>query len=102
LAKAQLKENKRRESRIIYSLLPQMRFPLAVPVWREAQFSAMLGISLPPYLKEGERDAVLALHLARYGDVEAAQKLADPADAALGGQIEACRYEQNYPAEWTR
>src|SRR5262249_29074660 len=59
------------------------------------------GVSLPPYLAEGGKDTELALHLARHGDVEAALRLADPADAATS-KIEACRCARNYPAEWTR
>jgi hypothetical protein len=99
---AQIQEKYRRERRVEYSLLPEARFPLIVPVLREASFLPQAGLSLPPYIAEGTTDSDLALHLARYGDVEAARKLVDPKDTAAREQIEACRYERNYPVEWTR
>ena len=74
-ARAQVQEQARRERRVIFGLLPEARFPLVVPVLREAQFSASAGFSLPPYVAEGTRDSELALHLARYGDDEAARQL---------------------------
>jgi hypothetical protein len=83
-------------------LLPRLRAPLTVPVLRQAEFAPKLGISLPPYVKEGEHDSALALHLARHGDVEAALKLVDPADKETVRQIEACKGSRNYPVEWTR
>src|SRR5262249_49171703 len=92
----------RREGRLQFTLVPHVRLPLAVPVLREAKYSAKAGISLPPYAPEDLRDSGLALHLARYGDVEAARQLVDPADAATLARIEACRCERNYPVEWTR
>ncbi len=83
-------------------LLEKLRLPLSVPVLAEAKYSEAVGISLPPYAKEGEKDADLALHLARHGDCEAARKLAGPEDQKLLEQIEALQGERNYPVEWTR
>lgn len=83
-------------------LLPNMRLPLTIPVLHQAKYSQAQEISLPAYLKEGQKDADLALHLARHGDVEAGLKLADPGDKELLEQIEALRTQRNYPLEWTR
>jgi hypothetical protein len=101
-ARAQLQEKARRDRHITLALLPEARFPLTVPVLREAHFSPELGVSLPPYVAEGTKDSDLALHLARYGDDEAARLLADPNDAAVGARLDALRYVRNYPVEWTR
>lgn len=84
------------------ALLPNLRLPLTVPVLREAAYAKTVSISLPPYVKAGEHDSGLALHLARHGDVEAALKLVDPTDAEAIKQIEASRLGRNYPVEWTR
>src|SRR4051812_12615637 len=43
-------------------LLPQLHAPAAVPVFGTCRFSAAAGFSLPPYLKEGQRDPGVALH----------------------------------------
>ena len=83
-------------------LLPNLRPPIVAPVLRETVFSAKTKISRPIYLKDGAFDADLALHLARYGDHEAALVYADPADKALRQQIDACQTERNYPVEWTQ
>jgi hypothetical protein len=83
-------------------LLPQLHPSVWVPVFQEAKYSAGAGVSLPPYLTEGARDAAVALHLARFGDGEAAAKFAEPQDNALAGRLEALRAERNYPVEWTR
>ncbi len=83
-------------------LLPRLAPPVRVPVFREAVFSAESGLSLPPYLQPGARDARVALHLARFGDHEAAIKLAPPGDTELRKQIDELRCEQNYPVEWSR
>ncbi len=83
-------------------LLPQLHPPAAAVVFADAHFSPTAGFSLPPYVKEGQKDAAVALHLARFGDREAALKLADAADAELLGKIDAYRGEHNYPLEWTR
>jgi hypothetical protein len=98
----QIQEKSRREGQLAFHLLPDLRLPLAVPVFRQARYSATVEFSLPPYLKEGTKDSVLALHLARYGDHEAAGKLVEPGDAQTKRQIEAARYEREYPVEWTR
>src|SRR5947209_16895230 len=60
--RVQLQEKARREGKQ-FPLLPDLRLPLAVPVFREAKFNAALGFSVPPYLAEGKKDSVLALHL---------------------------------------
>ena len=90
------------------ALLPKLRSTIAAPVLGEAKFSAKLECSLPPYVKEGTFDADLALHIARYGDREAALRLAglanpaDPALPALHKQIDAVALTRNYPVEWTQ
>jgi hypothetical protein len=91
-----------RESPETPVLLPRLQPPITLPVYRESHFSARAGFSLPPYFKEGTRDAALALHLARFGDHEAALKLADPADKDLLARIDTCRAGRNYPVEWTQ
>jgi hypothetical protein len=101
-ARAQLQEKTRRDGHITLALLPEARFPLIVPVLREAHFVPELGVSLPPYVAEGTKDSDLALHLARYGDDEAARLLADPNGAATGARLDALRCGRNYPVEWTR
>ena len=66
-------------------LLPQLHPPVVAAVFAEAKFSPSAGFSLPPYLKEGQKDAAVALHLARFGDGEAALKLANDADKESAG-----------------
>jgi hypothetical protein len=83
-------------------LLPGLHAPVTVPVFTQCRYSPAAGLSLPPYVKDGSRDAAVALHLARHGDREAALKLADAADTALLSEIDAWRTDRNYPAEWTR
>jgi hypothetical protein len=83
-------------------LLPQLRPPAVTVGFTEATFSPGAGFSLPPYLKEGQKDAAVALHLARFGDREAARKLADPDDKDLLAKIDACRSGRDYRIEWTR
>jgi hypothetical protein len=83
-------------------LLPQLHAPVTVPVFARCRWSEAAGVSLPPYLKEGDRDAGVALHLARHGDRSGALKLADPNDKDLLSQIDAWRTDQEYPLEWTR
>jgi hypothetical protein len=94
-----LQQRKHREGEMPYNLLPDFHVPLAVPVFRSARYSSALDLSLPGYVEGAEKDNIIALHLARYGDVDAALKLAD---SALRKRIEASRYEKNYPLEWTR
>src|SRR5262249_38239600 len=43
-----------------------------------------------------------AIHLARFGDSQAAEKLVEPADAMTLRQTLAEASERSYPAEWTR
>lgn len=83
-------ERSLQEKRTELSLLPTFRLPFVVPVFREAKFSAKAGFSLPPYATES-MNSVLAAHLARFGDHEAARNLGATGD---GGR--------NYPVEWTR
>ena len=83
-------------------LLPRLYPPVRVPIFREASLSPSMGVSLPPYLSLGERDAAVALHVARFGDHEAAVKLLPPGDADLLKRIDACRGEKDYPLEWSR
>ncbi len=83
-------------------LLPQLHPPAPATVFAEAHYLSATGFSLPPYLKEGQKDAAVGLHLARYGDREAALKLTDTADAGLQSRIDALRGEKNYPVEWTQ
>jgi hypothetical protein len=97
-----LQEQARHQGELSYTLLPDMRFPLAVPVFREAQYSAALKVSLPPYCAESDRDNAVALHLARFGDVEGALRLADNASAGTVKRLKACRLGKNYPVEWSR
>jgi hypothetical protein len=83
-------------------LLPRLCPPLRVPVFREARFSQEAGFSLPPYLQPGTTDATVALHLARFGDHEAAVKVAPSGDARLRKQIDNLRCAQDFPVEWSR
>jgi hypothetical protein len=95
-------EQAHREHKHLFTLLPDLHLPKAVPVFREVKFSAKAGFSLPPYAKEGVYDNALALHVARFGDVDAARKLADPSAVDVRAKIDALAYSQNYPLEWTR
>jgi hypothetical protein len=91
-----------REGGLQTGMLPELRFPLTIPVLRVAQFSPQYGISRPPYAREGSVDSELAVHLARHGDVEGALLLAKDASPELRSRIEAYRCAHNYPVEWTR
>jgi hypothetical protein len=91
-----------KEGRLHLILLPNFRLPKVAPVLREARYAERAGISLPPYAPENGKDTALAVHLARYGDNEAANQLVDRTDGEAVQQIEAARYERNYPVEWTR
>jgi hypothetical protein len=101
-AKVRDQEKAIRLGELRQSLLPELRVPLAVPVLREAKYSSQVGISLPPYAVEGKKDAELAVHLARHGDVDAALKLAPESDAELRTHLESFRGSRNYPVEWSR
>jgi hypothetical protein len=90
-----------RQGRQSHGLLPDLRLPLAVPVFRAAAFNPQRGISLPPYLKDGQKDDAVALHLARFGDTEAALRVAQ-GSANVAQQIQDLRGKNNYPVEWTR
>jgi hypothetical protein len=101
-AKIGVQERSRREGKIPWLLLPKLRLPLAVPVWREAAYSSAATMSLPPYLPPASKDAEVALHLAANGDTEAARQLVAEQDAVTLKRIEEGRYGCNYPVEWTR
>jgi hypothetical protein len=100
--KIRLQQQAQRAGKLHLSLLPNLRLPLVVPGWRQAKYSAKAGFSLPAYAAEDTRDSSLAVHLARLGDVEAARKLVEANDDQAIRQIEAARYEREYPVEWTR
>lgn len=102
VTRIQIQDKGRREGRLPFTLIPSLRLPLVVPVLRQARYSAKDGFSVPPYLAEGSKDSDLALHLARYGDNEAAGRLVDPGDTEIRQHIQAARYEREYPVEWTR
>ncbi len=102
LEQVQIRERAHRDGTLSFGLLPRLRLPLILPVWNEASFSSKSELSLPPYCAEGTRDNHLALHLARFGDAEAARKLAESADQSISNKIDALAAERNYPAEWTR
>jgi hypothetical protein len=95
-------EKKHREDQLPFRLLPNARLPRVVPVFRQSAYSAKLGFSVPPYLPEGGKDSAVALHVAHFGDIEAARKLADPRDSGILEQIDALMLDRNYPLEWTR
>jgi hypothetical protein len=83
-------------------LLPGLEPPGTMPVFAQAAYSPKAGFSLPPYLNAGDKDAAVALHLARLGDQEASLKIADPTDKDLQNRIGRRWAERNYPLEWTQ
>jgi hypothetical protein len=91
-----------RENPLSVDLLPALQPPATMPVFREAAYSKKAGFSLPPYVKAGDADAALALHLARLGDRDAALRVGDPADKDLLNGIDARRTDHDYPVEWTQ
>ncbi len=90
------------ENPLSLDLLPGLQPPRTMPVFGQAAYSEKAGFSLPPYVKAGEPDAAVALHLARLGDRDAALKLADPSDKDLLYRIDGRRTDRNYPLEWTQ
>lgn len=92
----------RQEGTLPYTLLPDTRLPLATPVFQRAAWNKERGVSLPPYLKADARDSAVAYHVARHGDLEAANKLVDPADEETARLIKETASEKAYPLEWTR
>jgi hypothetical protein len=98
----QVQERAHRDGKLPYLLLPNLNEPLMLPVWREASYRSDSDLTLPSYVPLGNKDSVLALHLARHGDVEAARRLVEPEDAVALKQIEGHYCAQNYPLEWTR
>jgi hypothetical protein len=95
-------DQKHRSGELAYLLLPNLRLPLCVPVFTQAKYAPRSKMSLPPYLPEGQKDREIALHLARFGDTQAALRLVDRRDGAVVGRIKALRPGRNYPLEWTR
>jgi hypothetical protein len=102
MAQVEIREKQHRDGSLAFGLLPRLRLPLILPIWAEATYSAKTEISLPPYIAEGTKDNALALHLARFGDADAARKFAEPGNDAVLKQIDECACTNNYPAEWTR
>lgn len=102
VAQVEIREKQHRDGSLAFGLLPRLRLPLILPIWAETTYSAKAEISLPPYLAEGTKDNALALHLARFGDADAARKLAEPGNDAILKQIDEWASAKNYPAEWTR
>ena len=97
--KIRRQDDLRHAGKLKFALLPETRVPLAQPVWRESQYSAERGFSVPPYLSAGAKDTPLARHVARHGDHEAATGLAEPGDDAA---LSSVKLDRNYPLEWTR
>jgi hypothetical protein len=101
LTEVRTREQARRRGALKLTLLPTWWQPLLTPGLNDLNLNAELGLSLPPYAdpKSVVGDIDLALQYARFGDVEAALKIA-------GGQakaeIEAFKLEQNFPIEWSR
>jgi hypothetical protein len=81
-----------------FALLPELRFPLKIPVWQEASFSEPLGISIPTKASVGQGSFAMAEHLALFGDLDAAKKLAG-ADSKIPNSS---HVDRNYPLEWSR
>src|SRR5207249_470400 len=102
LTTIQLQERAHREGKVTCRLLPNLRLPLNLPVWREASYQTGADLTLPAYHAEAKKDSALALHLARYGDHEGALKLLEPGDTEGLKRIEGQRLERNYPLEWSR
>jgi hypothetical protein len=100
--KIEFQDRALREGRLQFYLLPKLRFPLVIPIWREAKYSDALHFSLPVYAAENAKDSSLAFHLARYGDSEAANGLVETSDAPALQKILADASDRCYPAEWTR
>jgi hypothetical protein len=97
-----LRVDQERTTKALVELLPDLKPALSPPLFRSVKFSKKLGVSLPSYLPEDKKDNAVAWDLARHGDVEAARKVADPADAAFLDKLQQVRCERNYPVEWTR
>ncbi len=83
-------------------LLPNLKPSISLPIFQDATYSKKAGLSLPPYLNAGAKDRNVALHVARYGDAEAATQLADLQDADLKHRLDGLRYDRNYPLEWVQ
>jgi hypothetical protein len=83
-------------------LVPNLHLAIHIPVFQEAKFLEAAGFSLPPYLKHGQKDAAVALHLARFGDLEVGRKLIDPSSAEVSATVAKLASDKNYPVEWTR
>jgi hypothetical protein len=97
-----LEEKEVRTSPNLHPFLGDVRFPSITPVWDSAVYSKADGFSLPPYLRSGQKEDALAWHLARFGDLEAALKLAHPEEAERLTSLHHTLYDRNYPLEWSR
>jgi hypothetical protein len=91
-----------REGKLTYTLLPHAQLPMVLPIFRDATFLPERGVTLPPYLKPDAHDGAVAIHVARYGDVEGAKRIAPPNDAAIDQRIRDAAGSKDYPLEWTR
>ncbi|HEX3316165.1 MAG TPA: hypothetical protein VHR72_14805, partial [Gemmataceae bacterium] len=91
-----------KQGQLAYALLKENRWPTATPVFREATYRPGLGVSLPTYVSDGVKDSIIAEHLDRFGDHEAAALLVDSNDEAIAAKIAANRTKINFPVEWTR
>lgn len=83
-------------------LLPRLQPQLASPAFQDAKYSPEHDLTLPNYATPGAADAGLAVHLARFGDHEAAARLLGPKDDAAKARVAALKGERNYPVEWAR
>jgi hypothetical protein len=83
-------------------LLPKLKPSISLPIFQDAEWSDKAGVTLPPYLSPGAKDREVALHLARFGDADAATLFADPGDADLKKQLDGLRGSRNYAVEWVR
>lgn len=90
------------EGKLTYTLLPELKLPLVVPVFRDAAYNSDRGVSLPPYLKADAHDSAVAFHVAKFGDLDAAIKFIEPGDDAVAKLIRETAFEKHYPLEWTR
>jgi hypothetical protein len=86
------------QGQLEFALLPDARVSRDAPVFREVEFNQRLGFSLPPYGRDPDNG--LALHLAQFGDLDAARRLTIDADTLA--DITRCELDRNYPVEWTR
>ncbi len=80
-------------------MLPKLLPPLTVAVFDKAKFDPKVGLTLPPYVEPEKPDAGVALHLARFGDYDAALKLAPE---TFRSRLVSLKPSKNYSVEWSR